>query len=135
MSAQSETWAFVRLIPVAIFGFFVPLKVASRTLLLQDLKSLGVPVNEIPTHCVLELAEANLKLARLVAQNSPTIKFPNSARANLVYRTEYVAERIAELMAIKPISPRESSLNPEGRAKIAAVLQRYGVVLAGGSGS
>ena len=110
-------------IPAAIVGYFVPLELASKTLLMQELKGYGVPA--LPLPCIEELAAFQLLMAR------QTAKFGRgNVRGNLVSGTEFLAEYIAEIMGRCPIA-YDGPVYRERRAQIADVLVRHGVQLPG----
>lgn len=107
-----------------IVGILTPLNIASRAVLLDELKARGARTDEIPTPCLYELATANLKRAKLLVGHTV-----GSATEGLFSVTSERADRIAELLGVQDIDRRESSWATDGRIEFGAILARHGMKL------
>ena len=78
--------------------------------------------------CIAEIAEITLKRVRMIDACSGQLRHPRiPLRSNLMHRTEYVADRIAEILCIKAIERDDNSLMQEDRAELEIVLKRHGL--------
>ena len=111
----------------AIVGLCVPLGVSSKTLLTYELKRRNVQPHLFPMSCINELAADILARAKLQERMSRQFGRRTSATEALIYRTEDVADRIAEILGIKPVDKGENSLNRDDREALEIVLRRHGL--------
>lgn len=87
-------------IPSLILGFLIPLRVTSKTLLRRELNLRGVSWRSIPDACLAELAADTLDRVRYLNKTTGY-----SLRTMLVEQTERNADRLVELLGLKPVEP------------------------------
>lgn len=123
-----EVWITLKFVFWTAIGSLVPLSVTSETLLIEELRARNVQSRLFPMSCIAEIAEITLKRVRMIDACSGQLRFARiPLRSNLRHRTEYVADRIAELLCIKAIERDDNSLMQEDRAELEIVLKRHGL--------
>jgi hypothetical protein len=123
-----EVWITLKFLFWTAIGSLVPLNVTSETLLIQELRARNVPSRLFPMSCIAEIADITLKRVRMIDARSGQLRLPRiPLRSNLMHRTEYVADRIAEILCFKAIERDDNSLTQEDRAELEIVLKRHGL--------
>lgn len=87
-------------IPSLILGFLIPLRITSKTLLRRELNLRGVSWRALPDACLAELASDTLDRVRYLNRTTGC-----SLRTMLVEQTERNADRLVELLGLRPIEP------------------------------
>jgi hypothetical protein len=123
-----EIWMTLRFLFWTAISSLVPFEFTSETLLIQELRARNVQSRLFPMSCIAEIADITLKRVRMMDARSRQLRLPRiPLRSNLEQRTEYVADRIAEILGIKAIERDDSSLTQEDRAELEVVLTRHGL--------
>lgn len=128
---MAKIWLTIRFILFAIVGRLVPLRIASVTLLIQELKNNGISPSLLPSSCIDEIAHEILHTAQLVAKYGAKKRYTaytsaNNARNNLVLGTEFAAERIAELLSGR-VGHWDDQIHREARVRLKGILVKHGV--------
>ena len=113
-------WRYLQLFISGTIGFLIPLSIASKTLLVHELKQRGVQTHLLPWPLIKELADNTLKIAQLVSKHGGM-----TTRDSLVHGTQAVADRVAELLIGQPVSRWDGRMEQEQRAEIATTLAKY----------
>ena len=128
-----EIWLTLKFLFWSAISSLVPLEFTSETLLIQELRVRNVKSSLFPMTCIAEIAEITLKRVRMMDGRSRQFRLRRiPLRSNLTERTEYVADRIAEILGIKAIERDDNSLTQEDRAELEIVLKRHGLGPAAG---
>ena len=121
-----EIWMTLKFLFWTAVSSLVPLNYTSESLLIQELKARNVQSRLFPMTCIAEIADITLKRVRMIDARSRQLRLPRiPLRNNLMHRTEYVADRIAEILGIKAIERDDNSLMREDRAELEVVLMRH----------
>ena len=106
-----------------LLGRFAPLSLTSKTLLLQELKTRGIPTARFPYELIRQLSDEVVSNARLNA------KFGSfTLHEGVVHGTENIAERIAEIFGIQPPARWDDDLRRSQRAQLSDRLKHYGLI-------
>lgn len=128
MKDAVEIWLTLKFLLWTAIGSLVPLNVTSERLLIEELRARNVQSRLFPMCCIAEIADITLKRVRMMDARSRQLRLARiPLRSNLMHRTEYVADRIAEILCIKAIDRNDNSLTREDRAELEIVLKRYGL--------
>lgn len=123
-----EIWMTLKFLFWTAFSSLVPLNHTSESLLIQELRARNVQSRLFPMSCIAEIANITLKRVRMIDARAHQLRLPRiSLRNNLMHRTEYVADRVAEILGTKAIERDDNSLMREDRAELEVVLMRHGL--------
>jgi hypothetical protein len=99
--------------------------VASKNLLLREMKEKGIPTSGMGEACLSDLAAWNLRRARSDASAKP-----QGISAALLSSTRQTADRLAEIYCLRTPEAREPRARNEIREELLTVLRKHGVLAA-----